>query len=116
MISRIDAFLKVQSSLPVTTACLLLILVLAALDHTTGYGLSFSVFYLLPIAFATWYAETHQGVLLSIVSASVWLIVDITAGNQILIEAYGGPDETGQPLNGKRPRKPRGADPETPHL
>jgi hypothetical protein len=59
MISRIDAFLKVQSSLPVTTACLLLILVLAALDHTTGYGLSFSVFYLLPIAFATWYAGTH---------------------------------------------------------
>ena len=82
MISRIDAFLKVQSSLPVTTACLLLILMLAALDHTTGYELSFSIFYLLPIAFATWYAGTYQGVLLSIVSASVWLIVDITAGNQ----------------------------------
>ncbi len=81
MISRIDAFLKERSSLQVTTACLLLILVLAAVDHTTGYELSFSIFYLLPIAFATWYAGLYHGALLSIVSASVWLIVDITAGN-----------------------------------
>ena len=82
MISRIDAFLKERSSLQLTTACLSLILVLAAVDHTTGYELSFSIFYLLPIAFATWYAGMYHGALLSIVSASVWLIVDITSGNQ----------------------------------
>ncbi|WP_372677404.1 GGDEF domain-containing protein [Desulfosarcina sp.] len=82
MISRIDAFFKERTSLQVTTACLLLVLVLAALDHATGYELSFSIFYLLPIAFTTWYARMVHGVLLSIVSASVWLIVDITAGNQ----------------------------------
>ena len=82
MISRIDAFLKERSSLQITVACLFLILALAAVDHTTGYELSFSIFYLLPIAFATWYAGMYHGALLSIVSASVWLIVDITAGNQ----------------------------------
>ena len=82
MISRVDAFLKERSPMLVTAACLSLILALAAVDHTTGYELSFSIFYLLPIAFATWYARLYHGVLLSIVSASVWLIVDITAGNQ----------------------------------
>ena len=81
MISRIDAFLKERSSLQVTPACLVLILVLAAVDHITGYELSFSIFYLLPIAFAVWYAGLYHGTLLSIVSASVWLIVDITSGN-----------------------------------
>jgi diguanylate cyclase (GGDEF)-like protein len=81
MISRIDAFLKERSSLQLTPACLLLIFVIAAADHTTGYELSFSIFYLLPIAFATWYAGLYHGALLSIVSAFVWLIADITAGN-----------------------------------
>jgi MFS superfamily sulfate permease-like transporter len=88
MISRIDAFLKERSSLPITTACLFLILVLAAMDHTTGYELSFSIFYLLPIAFTTWYAGLYHGVLLSIVSASVWLIVDMTAGTLHRISAF----------------------------
>ncbi len=81
MISRIDAFLKARTSLQVTPACLFLILALAAVDHITGYELSFSIFYLMPIAFAAWYAGLYHGALLSIVSASVWLIVDITAGN-----------------------------------
>ena len=81
MISRIDAFLKERSSLQVATACFGVLLLIAAVDHVSGYELSFSIFYLLPIAFATWYAGMYHGALLSIVSASVWLIVDITAGN-----------------------------------
>ena len=81
MVSPINAFLKERSPLQLTTTGLFLILVLAAMDFATGYELSFSIFYLLPIAFATWYAGLYHGALLSIVSASVWLIVDITAGN-----------------------------------
>ncbi|WP_319406380.1 GGDEF domain-containing protein [uncultured Desulfosarcina sp.] len=81
MISSINAFFKERSSFQVTTACLFLIFILAAMDHITGYELSFSIFYLLPIAFATWYAGLYHGALLSIVSAFVWLIVDITAGH-----------------------------------
>jgi diguanylate cyclase (GGDEF)-like protein len=77
----VNAWLKGRSSIQVTTACLLLIFVLAAMDYATGYELSFSIFYLMPIAFATWYAGRQQGYLLSVVSAIVWLIVDITAGH-----------------------------------
>jgi diguanylate cyclase (GGDEF)-like protein len=80
--SPVNAFLKERSPLQVTAAGLFLILVLAAMDYATGYELSFSIFYLLPIAFATWYAGLYHGGLLSIVSASVWLIADITAGNR----------------------------------
>ncbi|MCB2148918.1 MAG: GGDEF domain-containing protein [Deltaproteobacteria bacterium] len=82
MVSPINAFLKKRSQLQVAAAGVVFILVLAAMDYATGYELSFSIFYLLPIAFATWYAGLYHGALLSIVSASVWLIADITAGNR----------------------------------
>ena len=80
MLTRLNAFLKQRSSFQVTAASLFLVIMLAAIDHITGYEVSFSVFYLVPIVLATWYGGLHQGSLLSIVSAMAWLIVDWTAG------------------------------------
>jgi diguanylate cyclase (GGDEF)-like protein len=81
MLSRIDAFLKNRSSFQVAAVSLVLTAAIAALDHTTGYELSFSIFYLVPIAFAAWYGNLRLGVFLSAVSAMTWLIVDRTAGH-----------------------------------
>jgi diguanylate cyclase (GGDEF)-like protein len=47
----------------------------AALDYATGTELNFSVFYLLPICFATWFLSSGLGVLTAVLSAGliVWL-------------------------------------------
>jgi diguanylate cyclase (GGDEF)-like protein len=81
MIERISAFLSKRSPFQVSAAALLLVVTFAAIDHTTGYEVSFSAFYLVPIALATWYGGLRQGSLISIVSAIAWLIVDTTAGH-----------------------------------
>ncbi len=61
---------------------LILLCVVAALDYLTGYELSFSLFYLIPIAIFTWFIGNAAGVAASFVSAILWLVVDIQAGVQ----------------------------------
>lgn len=45
-------------------------------DYVTGREPSFSIFYLLPIGFATWYAGTRVGLVLSAAAALAWYGVD----------------------------------------
>jgi diguanylate cyclase (GGDEF)-like protein len=60
-----------------------LIGVLGIIDFLTGYEISFSVFYLLPICLVTWRAGRRLGIMLSFISAAVWLISDVAAGHTI---------------------------------
>jgi diguanylate cyclase (GGDEF)-like protein len=60
--------------------CLLIALVLGFLDYITGYELSFSVFYLLPVSIAAWYIGMEAGILLSWASAAIWQISNLLAG------------------------------------
>ncbi len=73
--------MKNRSSFQVAAVSLVLTAAIAALDHTTGYELSFSIFYLVPIAFAAWYGNLRLGIFLSAVGAMTWLVVDRTAGH-----------------------------------
>lgn len=66
----------------VTLVCILFAGLLGVADHFTGYELSFSIFYLLPVAAASWYGNHRTGFIVSIFSGVVWLIVDVTAGHQ----------------------------------
>jgi len=50
------------------------------LDYWTGYELSFSLFYLLPIALLTWFTSDKLGIIAAFASAGVWLAADILAG------------------------------------
>ena len=51
------------------------------LDFMTGYELSLSLFYLLPIAFVTWIVGRKSGVAISIVCALMWFTADIKSGH-----------------------------------
>jgi diguanylate cyclase (GGDEF)-like protein len=51
------------------------------IDYVTGYELSFSVFYLGPVALATWYGSRRLGVFISVLSSAVWLAVDLSDGH-----------------------------------
>lgn len=50
------------------------------LDYLTGYELSFSLFYLIPLAILTWVTSGRIGVLISFVSAIVWFAADVASG------------------------------------
>jgi diguanylate cyclase (GGDEF)-like protein len=57
-----------------------LILSVGVIDFLTGYELSVSLFYLVPISLVTWYMGRRFGVGASIVSAVTWMIADVASG------------------------------------
>lgn len=59
---------------------LLQILVLGFIDYATGYELSFSVFYIIPVAFTAWFAEKRAAVVVSVLSAFTWQLCNDLAG------------------------------------
>ena len=59
---------------------LLLVLAVAALDYVTGYEVSASIFYLIPVSYVTWYAGCSHGMLVAVISAAMWGIVAHAAG------------------------------------
>jgi hypothetical protein len=54
----------------VLAACVALIALLGAADWATGSEISFSIFYLVPVATAGWFAGRWAGVALSVLSAA----------------------------------------------
>lgn len=61
--------------------CILLIIFLGLIDVITGYEVSFSIFYLLPVMIVSWYSQKYYAVILSILSALTWLMADLHAGH-----------------------------------
>ena len=54
--------------------------VLGVIDFYTGFELSFSVFYLIPVAFTAWYSEKNPALIVSLTSAVVWEFSNLLAG------------------------------------
>lgn len=65
----------------ITVLGLGLILIFGLIDHVTGYDLSFSIFYVVPVAVASWYGNRNRGLAIALASAAVWLAVDLAAGH-----------------------------------
>lgn len=78
---KLHQLLTTSSKVKLFFLSLLLIAIIGYLDHVTGYEISFSIFYLLPVALC-WYCGRQLGLLLSFISAAVWLAVDYSAGQQ----------------------------------
>jgi signal transduction histidine kinase len=54
---------------------------LGTLDYLSGNEISFSIFYLLPVAMVTWFIGRSGGILISVVSAVSWLLAEFLAGS-----------------------------------
>lgn len=77
---KILSFLQTQTETFIIVLGGLLILLVASIDYITGSDLSFSVFYLIPIAMVAWLSnKQYIGIIASFVAAIIWLIVDITS-------------------------------------
>ena len=56
------------------TAAVLIVLAIALFDELTGYALRLSIFYLVPIAFASWIAGVRMGIYTAILASLLWLL------------------------------------------
>lgn len=63
------------------TASLILLVTLAYLDLITGYDLGFFVFYFIPISIIAWYAGRPFAIVVSLIAAVAWLIIDKLSGH-----------------------------------
>ena len=55
----------------------LLVIIIGLVDYLTGYQISFSIFYLIPILWATWKNGKISGIIISSLSAIIWLEADL---------------------------------------
>jgi hypothetical protein len=60
---------------------LLCVLVVGYLDYSTGYELSFSLFYAGPILFSVWFLDRKATAIIVLFCAIVWWLADRMAGH-----------------------------------
>ncbi|NJC96245.1 MAG: GGDEF domain-containing protein, partial [Anaerolineae bacterium] len=56
------------------------VLLLGGVDYITGFELSFSFFYLVPVSMTAWALGRESGLAFSVFSASVWLVSNLLSG------------------------------------
>ena len=74
-------YLERQSKLFFITIGLILVILVGIVDYVTGYEITFSIFYLIPVAMVSWYAGRRYGIIVSFASAISWFLADTTAGH-----------------------------------
>lgn len=57
--------------------CIVLLILVSSIDYAIGFELSFSFFYIAPVALCTWLYGRRAGVIFAVVAAVVWSAVDI---------------------------------------
>lgn len=80
MIASIDRILMSNQVIR-CIVLLLTLLILGFIDYSTGYEYSFSVFYLIPVSLAAWYASRFLTIVIIIASAMTWIFADFIAGH-----------------------------------
>ena len=72
----IDKVLSQRSPNEIRVIALLLTIIISLADYVVGYEISTSLFFLVPIALATWYGTSRQGVFFALLSAVIWYTID----------------------------------------
>lgn len=70
--------------------CSLLVLAITAVDYLTGTELNCSLFYLIPVGVATWYANRLSGLTAAVASSMCWLWSDAASGHIFSTELITG--------------------------
>lgn len=77
------AAMEALDRLPLTAhivISVLLIVLISALDNVTGKDVNLAIFYLIPVAWATWFIGRWTGLFFAVLSAAVWSGMDRVAG------------------------------------
>ncbi len=82
MLKKMDDFLSTKSTIFTAVLACILIAFVGVLDHATGSEISFSIFYLIPVAAVAWYGKDRfVGVVFCFLSALTWLFIDDISGS-----------------------------------
>lgn len=73
---NIDEILRRLSPNQVRGIASLLVVIISVADYVVGYEISTSLFFLVPIALATWYGNQRQGIYFAVISACIWFWID----------------------------------------
>jgi diguanylate cyclase (GGDEF)-like protein len=60
----------------------LMVIFLGGIDYLTGYEISFSIFYFIPIIFVSWFGKRNHALFISFLSTATWLWADLTSGHR----------------------------------
>jgi diguanylate cyclase (GGDEF)-like protein len=80
-IAAVDRLLAGLSRSQVLVASSCVVAAIAFVDYLTGYDVSVSIFYLMPVAMAAWYGGRVPNLLLSALACASWFVADILAGH-----------------------------------
>ena len=76
------SFLQHQSLPAIWIISIGVTLIIGLGDLYTGTEISTSIFYVIPIAIASWYANRSTAIIMSIFAAIIWMVTDIGGGAQ----------------------------------
>ena len=79
-IYRLLTYLETFRKWWLTTIAVGIVFVLGVIDYITGFELSFSFFYLIPVTMTAWAVGRDAGLAFSVLSASTWLVSNILSG------------------------------------
>jgi len=65
-----------------TVVAIGIIFILGITDYVTGFELSFSFFYLIPVTMVAWVISRNTGLAFSVLAASVWLTSNLLSGQE----------------------------------
>jgi diguanylate cyclase (GGDEF)-like protein len=85
MIIRIHSILNAIGRWPLAWRLMiafLLVVGLGYLDFVSGYEISFSIFYVIPIGLSAWIIGRRWAIAVGLLSAAVWLLADIGVGHR----------------------------------
>lgn len=82
-IQSLPKFLEQQPKVIHWVAALLAVALLGVLDYWSGFEISFSFFYLLPVSLSAWAISRNAGFVLSAASGASWLMANYLAGEQL---------------------------------
>lgn len=79
---RLLTSLEMLSRGRLITTALGFVLILGVIDYLTGFELSFSFFYIIPVSMIAWALGRKAGLAFSVLSATIWLSSNLLSGQE----------------------------------
>jgi diguanylate cyclase (GGDEF)-like protein len=79
--AAMDRFLTRLAPMQVLAIASAGVALVGLMDYATGYEISFSLFYLAPVALTAWYIGRRSAMAIATLSAVVWLLADTASGH-----------------------------------
>ena len=80
MFFKISEYLLGKPKTFLTIINVALVLILGFIDYLAGYEISFSIFYLFPIALVAWFVGKRPAFMVGLLSAIMWFFADYASG------------------------------------